>query len=215
MLLASRTIAKNFLANLEDLKDLRTNWDEAYAGSLVERIDSIIDNYLGMDKRKELKEATENVTQSQFSVIRDLNFIKIQIKVDLPEEAQKILQRLGYARHGEAVINKDQESLIEMLFVFKKEMTEKLKTKICSKGINPEIIERIIEYSEQIKRLNTIQESLKNTAKLVTGNVKDTFNEIYNEVVGICKIVQSYYQLEPLKQEQFVFSGIVDNMNQN
>lgn len=213
MLLAARTIAKNFRAHLPDLAGLRTNWDESYAKSLEERIDATIEEYLGRDKQKELKEATLIVTRSQASAILELNLLKTQIKIDLPREAARILAKLGYTKYGEAIKNRDQESLIEMLFVFKKEMNDKLKTKICSKGINPEIIDRIIEHANQLKDLNTIQETMKEITKQLTGTAIDSLNTIYSEVSGICKIARTFYQPEPLIQQQFVFSGIVDNMN--
>ena len=215
MLLASRTIANNFIANLSELAGLRTNWDESYAESLANRIDSVIDEFMGVDKRKELREATEKVTLLQISVLRDLNFLKKQILIDFPDEQKKLLNKLGFTRYGEGARNRDQEALIALLLVFKKEMNDRLKSTICAKGTNPVLIDRIIEYADQLKHLNTIQESLKTTSKQVTGNLRDTFNALYTEVLGVCKIAQTFYQLEPLKQEQFVFSNVVSNMNQS
>jgi hypothetical protein len=215
MLMASRTIVKNFLSNLPELKTLRTNWSEEYANALSEKIDAAIDDYLGVERKKELKEATEDLVASQTEVIRDLNFLKTQVKVDLPDQADKILEKLGYVKYGDRVRALDQEALIEMLFRFRKEMTESVKAKICAGGINPALIDRITGYADQLKSLNTIQESLKKTTKEVTAEVIGTFNDIYEEVVGICKITQSFYSMEPLKKEQFVFSGIINNMNLN
>jgi len=214
MLLASRIIATNFRTNLVELEVIRTDWNEDFADKLAEEIDTTIDVCLGVDKRKELKEATDNLTDKQISVKRDLSFLKTQIKVDHPDQSEKILSRLGYSRYGDKVKNGDQEALIEMLYVFKKEMNDSLKAKICSGGINPAIIERVIQFADQMKLVNTLQETLKKTTKQFTGDVVDELNRIYQEVSGICKIAFSYFQMDPLKQEQFSFSGIVRNMNQ-
>ena len=39
------------------------------------------------------------------------------------------------------------------------------------------------------------------------------FNEIYNEIIGICKIASNFYQYDELKKDQFTFSKVVANMN--
>ncbi|MBN2861613.1 MAG: hypothetical protein JXN62_00535 [Bacteroidales bacterium] len=213
MLLASRTIASHFKANLPELAALRTNWNEEYADMLSARIDSAIDACLGMDKKKELKEATEELYTIQTLVMKDLSFLKNQILVDHPGEAKKMLARLGYTKYETRIKYKDQEGLIEMLHMFNREMNDNLKTKICSRGIDPQIIERILEYTSQMKELETKQETLKKSSKQLTAGVIEILNEIYREVSGICRIVWSFFQSQPLKQEQFSFSGIVKNMN--
>ena len=39
------------------------------------------------------------------------------------------------------------------------------------------------------------------------------FNNIYVQVIGICKIASSYYQFDTLKKDQFTFTKVVNNMN--
>jgi len=215
MLMASRTIATHFKLHLEELATVRTNWDTAYADGLSSRIDSAIDEYLGADKKKELKEATEQVLAVYASALTDLSFLKAQIKIDFPDESGKILKRLGYKGLNEGLYNGDQEQLIKVLYAVKKGMNDQLKTKICSKGINPEVIDRLVNSADQLKHFNTLQESLKKTTKGITAEMRARFNAIYNEITGICKIAGFHFKQDPIIREQFVFSGIVKNMSAN
>jgi hypothetical protein len=57
-----------------------------------------------------------------------------------------------------------------------------------------------------------MQESLKITTKDITGDFKNTFNQIYHEIIGICKAGSKYYMFEPLKREWFNFTKILANM---
>lgn len=52
LLLASKTIAETLRANLDELSIARSNWTTNFATSLSTKIDLAIDNYLGLDKKK-------------------------------------------------------------------------------------------------------------------------------------------------------------------
>jgi len=54
MLLASKTIAGTLGENMGDLSIARSNWNETYVSELSTKIDKAIDDYLGLDKKKEL-----------------------------------------------------------------------------------------------------------------------------------------------------------------
>ena len=58
MLLASKTIVETLKLNLTDLSIARSTWTEDYATSLASKIDDAIENYLGLDKKKELRDTT-------------------------------------------------------------------------------------------------------------------------------------------------------------
>jgi len=213
MLLASKTVVQNLSDNLSDLSLARSNWTESYVGELTTKIDDAIENYLGLDKKKELREATLNLASIQAPAMRDLSFIKTQIEVDFGKNAKAIIKKLGLDKHLRNTQKGDQEALIQLLYAFKKGMTDQLKNEIVSKGTNPELIDRIIGYANQLKLANVSQETLKETTKTVSEEAVKIFNEIYDEVIGICKIASNYYQYEPLKKRQFTFSKLVSNMN--
>ncbi len=213
MLLASKTITQSLSENLTDLSVARTTWTSDYVTGLATKIDDAIENYLGLDKKKELRDASSKLAALQNPAMRDLSFIKTQIDVDFNNEAKEILKKLGFDKNLRSVQKGDQEALIQLLYTFKKGMTDELKTQITEKGTNPALIERIVGYADQLKEANVSQETLKETTKNVSEEAVGVFNGIYDELVGICKIASNFYQYEPLKKEQFTFSKVVANMN--
>jgi len=216
MLLASKTIVGSLNANLADLSMVRTNWTQVYVDQLSIKIDDSIENYLGLDKKKELRDATANLSSIQTPAIRDLSFLKTQIEVDFENEKHKkknILKTLGFDKNLRKARLSDQEALIELLYAFKKGMKESLKNDIVEKGTNPELIDRIISYAGQLKQANVSQETKKETTKAVSEEATKAFNSIYDELIGICKIASSFYQYDPLKKKLFTFGKVISNMN--
>ncbi|UOB18995.1 hypothetical protein [Abyssalbus ytuae] len=213
MLLASKTIVENLVKNLTGLSVVRSTWTTEYTTTLAERIDEAIENYLGLDKRKELREATSKVEAIQSPAMRDLSFIKTQIEVDFGNDAKEILKTLGFHNHLQAARQGDQEALIQLLYTFKTGMNEELQTQITQKGTNPALITGIIDYADQLKQANVSQETLKETTKALSEKALKELNDIYEDVAGICKIASNFYRDEPLKKEQFTFSKVVANMN--
>lgn len=213
MLLASKTVVKSLENGLAELSVARSSWTPEFVTALTDSIDNAIDNFLGLDKKKELRNATAQLTALQGPALRDLSFIKTQIEVDFGDDAGDMLKALGFNNNLRDAQRGDQEALIQLLYSFKKGMTEELKTQITAKGTNPTLIDRITGYAEQINQANVTQETLKETTKAISEEAVKIFNEIYNEVIGICKIAHSFYQYEPLKRDQFAFSQVVNNMN--
>lgn len=216
MLLASKTIIETFKLNLAELSVARSIWNEEYANHLATKIDDAIENYLGLDKKKELRNATANLSSIQTPAIRDLSFLKKQLQVDFAAEKPKLkemLKTLGFDKNLRKVQNSDQEALIELLYAFKKGIKESLKSEIVAKGTNSELIDRIINYADQMKLANVSQETQKETTKAVSEEATNAFNAIYSDVIGICKIASSFYQYDVLKKELFTFRKVLSNMN--
>ena len=213
MLLASKTIVETLKLNLADLSITRSTWTEEYANHLATKIDDAIENYLGLDKKKELRDTTSQLASIQAPARRDLSFIKTQIEVDFGKDAKEIIKALGFDKSLRSVQKGDQEALIELLYSFKKGLNDSLKTQIIEKGTNTVLIDRIIAYADQMKQTNVTQETLKETTKELSEEALKAFNDIYNEIIGICKIASNFYQFDPLKKEQFTFTKMIKNMN--
>ena len=216
MLVTSKTIIESFKLNLTELSSVRSNWTEEYSNNITAKIDDAIENYLGLDKKKELRNATAHLSSIQIPAIRDLSFFKKQLQVDFADSKKKLkemLKNLGYEKNFRNVQQSDQEALIELLYTFKKGMKDSLKSEIVAKGTNPELIDRIINFADQIKQANVSQETQKEISKAVSEEAKNAFNEIYDEIIGICKIASSFYQYDNLKKELFTFRKVLSNMN--
>lgn len=209
MLMACKTIVANLSTNLSDLSMVRSNWTETYASELDGKIDTAINNYLGLDKQKELRAATEQVENILEPALRNLGFLKTQIEVDMGKQAKEILKGLGYTK---TLSKLDQEALITLLFAFKRGMTEDLKIQLTSNGTNPALIDSILGYAEALQQANQAQEVLKGQSREQSDEAVETFNAIYSEVIGICKIASKIYHDDPVKKAQFTFSKVVKRM---
>lgn len=216
MLVASKTTMVSFKANLAELSVVRTNWNENYADQLSSKIDDAIENHLGLDKKKELRNATSKLTEIQMPALRDISFLKTQIEVDFKDNKPKLkeyLKNLGFSQFLKKAQTKDQEALIQLLYQFKKNLTDSAKRDIMAKGLSEELLNKIIAYADDLKNANVSQESLKEDTKATSAEATEIFNSIYDEIIGICKIASNYYQFDPLKKELFTFSKLVSNLN--
>ncbi len=209
MLMACKTIIRSMSANQSDLSMVRTNWDETYITDLDGRIDSTITDFLGLDKKKELRDATENLKNILEPALKNLSFFKTQIEVDFGKRAKEILKSLGFTKPLKGL---DQESLIQLLNAFNKGMTNNLKNEIVAKGTNPVLIETILGHSANLQQANLEQEGLKSSTQEVSEEAVSIFNNIYAEVIGICKIASKMYQDDPIKKDQFTFSKVIQRM---
>ena len=181
--------------------------------TLRPRIDNAIETYLGLDKKKQLREATAQVEALQKPALHFLSFLKTQVEVDFGAGSGEILKTLGYETNLRNAQKGDQEALIQLLYAFKKGMTDELKIQITGKGTSPDLIDQIINYADQLAAANMAQESLKETSKSLSAEAINALNDIFNEVMGICKIAAGYYNDDSLKKAQFTFSKVVANMN--
>jgi hypothetical protein len=215
MLTGLKIVAGNFSSNIGELSGVRSDWTEDYATDLVARINQTIETHLGVDAKKDLREATSGVSSIQASARRDLSFFKTQIDDDFkstPATRDEILNTLGFSKYLRAVQKGNQESLIQLLYSFKNNMSEKLRTQITEKGLSAKLIDNIIGYARDFNEANTSQESLKLSTKEISNEVVDLFNALYDEVIGICKKASLYYQYDAVKKEQFTFSKIISNL---
>lgn len=215
MLMTSKTIAESFKSNISVLSVARTNWTEQYATDLVSRIDGTIEKLLGIDAKKELRNATTRLSAIQIPARRDVSFFKTQIDDDFknnPSKRDEILKTLGYTKHLKDVQKGNQEALIQLLYAFKTNMSDSLRQEITSKGMNASLITNLIGYADTFKNANTTQETFKGSTKEISKEVSDSFNAIYDEIIGICKMASNYFQFEPLKKDQFTFSTVINNL---
>ena len=215
MLMASKTIAESFRANISELSATRTTWTEQYANELVSRIDAAITGSLGIDAKKDLRSATATLGSIELPAKRDVSYFKLQVAEDFkndPARRDEILTILGFAGYQRNGKNPTQPALIQLLYDFKTNMSASLRQEITGKGMNAVLIENILGYADNYSQANVVQENLKGSTKTITNEVIDTFNAIYNEIIGICKIASAYYRYEPVKKGQFSFTRTLANM---
>lgn len=214
MLFAAQGICHSLRDNQPELVTVRTNWTLDYIDNLEGRIKNAINNFLGLDCYNALRSSTHRLYQITTPAWRDLSFIRTQIKADFGAESEFILKELGLGSYTKSNRNSQQE-LTSFLIAFRRGMSDELRTRIVSKGTNPELIDRLIDYATAVIEANNEQEKMKQTSKTLSHEARTALNDIYKEIIGICKIASSYYRDNPVKKEQFVFSKVTRRLGQS
>lgn len=216
MLLSIDTIIDAAIANKAFLQSKRSNWADPFFDDIKQHINDVIQNYLGVDSAKQLREATMVVKTIQANALRELSEIKVQIEQDFkptPDRKDEILNQLGFTSYYITAYSKDQEALINLLFQYKTNLTPTLKAEIVAKGTAQAALDAILVYADTLKDANVHQEGSKGTRKEITSEAILAFNEIYSTVSSIAIIAAKFYKAEPVKKDQFTFSKVSKALN--
>lgn len=216
MLLAASTITDSAIANKIFLQSKRSTWADPFFEDFKVEIDKTINDFLGVDNAKQLRDATIIVLSIQKEAMRNLAELKVQIEQDFkptPAQRTEILNNLGFTAFYAAVQNKDQEALIDLLYQYKTNLTPALKATIEAKGTAPALLESIITQAEVLKEANIFQEGKKGTKKVLTDEAIIAFNTIYNKLMSIAIIAAKFYKDQPALKEQFSFNKVKNNLN--
>lgn len=216
MLITAATINESAIKNKTFLQSKRANWADPFFEDFKAEIDQTIEDYLGADSAKQLRESTQIVLEIQANAIKDLAELKTQIEADFksnPVQKTEILTTLGFNAHYKAVQSKDQEALISLLFQFKTNLTPNLRTKITDQGTAPATLDAIIAHAEQLKNANITQEGFKGTRKEITAEALTAFNAIYDKVINIAVISAKFYKDKPELKDQFSFTKVKNKLN--
>jgi len=215
MLLGSQTVVDNLIAHIAELSVERTNLTIDYANALNVKIENVIEEFLGLDPKKDLRKATKEIYELQAPALKDIAFFKTQIDTDFAknkDRGSEILSTLGFNENLTKAKKKDQEALIQLLYSFKKNMNPPLKSEVTAKGMSVALIDRIISYAGALKNADVSQETAKGSTKGITESAIKEFNSIYAEISGICKIGAKFYLSNKIIKEKFTFSKIIAHM---
>jgi hypothetical protein len=216
MLVTASTIIETSIANKAFLVSKRATWADPFLPNLKVKINTAIQTHLGVDSAKDLRVATQALTTIQKSAIKDLAECKVQIAEDFKSDKirrDEILNQLGFASYHRDAQKGDQEALINLLYQFKTNLSASLKTEITSKGTASVMLAGIVAYADVLKNADVSQETYKGTRKIITAAANKEFNEIYDQVISICKISTKFYKDRPEMKDQFSFNKISKALN--
>lgn len=216
MLITAATINDSAIKNKTFLQSKRANWADPFFEDFKDQIDQTIEDYLGLDSAKQLRDSTKIVFEIQANAMKDLAELKTQIDADFksnPSQRTEILTTLGFNTYYTAVKNKDQEALVNLLFQFKTNLTPEVRTKIIDQGTAPATLDTIILYAEELKNANITQEGNKGARKEITAEAVTAFNAIYDKVINIAVISAKFYKDKPELKDQFSFTKVKNKLN--
>lgn len=216
LLLSAATIIDSAIAKKDFLQSKRSTWKDPFFEDFRNEIDKAIQDHLGQDNAKGLRNATQAVLANQSAALKDLAEVKVQIEEDFknePIQKTEILNTLGFTAFHSKTKNKDQEALISLLYQFKTNLTPQLQDTITAKGTAQDLLDKVISHADELKDTNIIQEGKKGTRKELTDDGIIALNNIYDKVISIAKISAKFFKEQPAIQEQFSFSKVKNNLN--
>jgi hypothetical protein len=216
MLIAGSTLIENAIANKSFLQTKRSNWSDDFFAGIQTQIDTALEDHLGIDSAKEMRQSTQVLQSIQKQSLTDLAEVKTQIIEDFKKDAPRkteILTQLGFNAHHATAQNGDQEALVQLLYSFKNSLTTTLKEEIVAKGTAPIILDQITTYADTLKKADVTQETFKGTKKEITAEGINFFNDIYDDIISIAKISARFYKAEPVKRDLFSFAKINKTLN--
>jgi len=215
MLMAALAILEFLKTNLLDFSLLRTDWTLKYITDLITKIKKAIETQLGIDARKSVRHAMASINQIKIPAKNKLSLFKAQIQKDFKKDTARrdeILITLGFPKHLKGVQQNKNQPLIMLLYTFKTNMSAALRLEITTKGMSAALIDSIVAYAENFTTANLEQETSKTSSNGINNEIRDSFNSIYDEAIGICKTASTFYNNNPAKKVNFIFSRVINKV---
>lgn len=213
MLTTLSVLLKNAEDNLTELTEENENWNATLVSTLKARVDKDFTDILGIDPKKDQREATATVKAIQAAALPLLSTLSLRLTVAVKDVVRRteLLTQLGFTAFGQKAQAKDQIALIELLAQFKTNLTATVKAEItASKDIKATVLDTLLGYADTFSNQNITQETYKSTSKNVTADGVAALNATYTAVVTeFTKLVQDYYKKKKsAKKDLFSFSAI-------
>lgn len=216
VLTVSGELISNAQANLPAIIAKRANWTDPFFPNLKIRVNNAFQTYLGVDNAADLRSKTNLVLTTMIPAKADLSTFKIGIEADFKSNKSRLTEiqtLLGFTQYWKAVTRNDQEALVELLYRFKQNMTPALTTEITTAGTATTLITTIKSYADTLKDANVNQEFAKSTRPVTTAAGVTEFNEIYDEIIKVCKICRNLFKDDPIQKDNFSFAAVKRRLN--
>jgi hypothetical protein len=216
-ILTCRKIAQSFSENIYELSSIRRNWSPEYAANLKGRIDRIMNQYFTQESLTDHLDKHGQFYELMIAALKDVSIFRAELRVDFKHDKdflKETFDNLGYDDFFSEARNGDHFSLYKMMATFKRNMTPELQQVILARGIDKNLLDRLIAYKERLAEL-------KNCFDISHGNdqlgaeLKHEINSIYSEVKDICRIVNAYYEFDPIQRDRFKFYHVMINLKKS
>lgn len=210
-LLACMKIVQSFNENIYELSLIRRDWTLEYAKELMSKVKKVKAEFLPADEYYKHTDKQQYVHELMISSLRKVALLRALIKVDFKEDKKfqkHIFEVLGYNDYFSEAKNGDYQSLYFLLKVIHENMNAESKQTLTSKTIPAELIDKILEFDDQLHEFNSCFDLIVASDRLSESG-RLAVNEIFTEVKDICRVATAYYLFEPLKRDQFCFFRVM------
>lgn len=213
--LASQKIAQSFKENIFELSHIRTDWTPEYAEQLEVRIKSARIHYLPPDAPCKHPRKQQYIHDLMISSLINISVLRELIKVEFrddPTFQKRAFEDLGYNDLYSEAKNGDYRSLFYLTKTFYENMTPAIREKLISRTIPISLIDRVAIYYDEMKNY-VMCFDLINGSKNLNEEGKNMLGEIFSEIKDICRVVSTYYMLDPVERDQFSFFRVMHGLN--
>ncbi len=212
MLIASATIVRTAIEQQSLLVKERPGWTIAYLSNLQLKIDSVSKTYLGIDSAKDLRQASAVFGSIQETALNNLSFLKVQVEEDFKKDAvqqKELLTRLGFKEYYRDASRGGRQALINLLYQMKNNLDAVIRKKLTDAGITNRLLDDLIGAADTLLNARINQNTFKSSRKDVTKEYILAFNDVFNDVISICKIGRKMFKKDKLMAAKFVFSRVI------
>jgi hypothetical protein len=204
----------SFAENIYELAHIRKDWSVAYAGSLKKRAGEIIERLFASGNIHGMMEKLRMWRELMISSLTDIGIIRASVKNDFKNDKafqKDFFQILGYNDYFSDAKNGDHYSMYEFVQTFARNLTPEIKEKILAGGLDPKIIERLLDTAGELQNFSECF-SLMNENSILLPEDREAIEKLYIEVRDISRIATAYYYFDPQKREAFNFFKTLRNI---
>ena len=216
-ILTCRKIAQSFSENIYELSSIRRNWSPEYAANLKERIDKVISTHFTQESLTDHLDKHSQLYELMIAASKDVSVFRAELRVDFKHDKKflnETFETLGYVDYFSEAKNGDHFSLYKMMATFKRNMTPELQQIVLARGINKNLLDRLMTYKEKLSELKNCFDIAHGEDQL-EAELKKEINSIYSEIKDICRIVNAYYEFDPVQHDRFRFYHVMINLKKS
>jgi hypothetical protein len=101
--------------------------------------------------------------------------------------------------------------MYEFAQAFARNLTPELREKILAGGLDPKIVNRLLETAAEMQNFSECF-SLMKESSIVSPRDRERIEKLYSEVRNISRIATAYYYFDPPKREAFNFFKALRNI---
>jgi len=186
-----------------------TNYNEAFVDAFITRVQND-KQLIGLNTQNTQKESTQSLIQLGDQGVDLLNNMRVLIEVaykKTPDRRDLIISNLGLTKLKNQT-NKYSKHLLSSVFNTFIHTIPDYKTEIIAQGVNENKINALTTLADQYIQAATTQVINKGQSVKLTTEQQLELNDLYAEIMAICKLGQNIFKDEPEKQALFNFTAI-------
>lgn len=213
LIIGASTILQAAQSHQAFLVTKRPVWTIDYFEEFETKINLATSKWFGVDSAANLRNQTILVNELIEPAYKNITTVRLEIKEGFKNNntrRNELLTTLGYNNWSGT---KEQEGLITMLFAFKQNITPAIQTELIAKGTLPLALTEITAAAQALLDSNVSQEFFKQSKKTQTAAAITDFNDIYEQLMTICKLSRNYFAGNTTAIAQFSFAKVIKALN--